>query len=437
MTTPRLLRALDPASLRASRRAIDPEALAVAAPIVEDVRARGLPAALAHAIRLGDIDARGPVVFGPADLDRALAQISATARDTLEQTADSIRRFALAQRASLTDVDIAVHGGRAGHRVIPLESAGCYAPGGRYPLPSSVLMTAVTARAAGVEQVWVASPRPAAVTLAAAAVAGADGLLAMGGAQAIAALAYGRGGADVGHRRVPACDIVVGPGNRYVTAAKHLVSRDVAIDMLAGPSELVIIADDTGDPRRIAADLLAQAEHDTDAAAILITTSESLVGAVEGELAAQLASLPTARIAEESLRRHGGYVLAESEERAAVLADALAPEHLHIIARDADALGERIRRYGSLFVGPHSPEALADYGIGPNHVLPTGGSARHTAGLSVFTFLRPRTFLRIDTPAGAREQYERTMSLAGLEGLPGHARSVVRRLAPGPPRESP
>lgn len=426
MTARPLLQPLDLASYGHSRQALDPDALTVAARIVEDVRGGGLPAALSHAIELGDLAPGDQAFFDRSDLAHALSHLPLSHRNVLEQTADSIRRFAAAQRAALTDVEIAIPGGRAGHRAIPLQSAGCYAPGGRYPLPSSVLMTAVTARVAGVEQVWVASPRPTTITLAAAAVANADGLLVLGGAQAIAALAYG---GIAGSTQVPPCDIVVGPGNRYVTAAKHLVSRDVAIDMLAGPSELVIIADETADPRLVAADLLAQAEHDPDAAAILITTSGPLVPMVERELAGQLASLATAATARQSLLRRGGYLLADSTTQAAALADQLAPEHLHIATRDAEALAERIRHYGALFIGPHTPEALGDYGIGPNHVLPTGGSARHAAGLSVFTFLRTRTFTQIDAPAAATGEYARTAALAELEGLPAHARSAMHRVS--------
>lgn len=204
----------------------------------------------------------------------------------LHRVAGRIRTFAEAQRASITDVSVKVPGGTAGHTVSPCRTAGCYAPGGRYPLPSSVLMTAVTARVAGVTQVVVASPRPVPITIGAAFVAGADYLLAVGGAQAIAALAYGVG-------RVPACDVIVGPGNRWVTAAKSLVAGHCAIDMLAGPSECLVLADETADARLIAADLLAQAEHDTDALPILVTTHEALVPAVEAELTKQLAVLPT------------------------------------------------------------------------------------------------------------------------------------------------
>lgn len=274
-----LLRTLTPEQLPTlGRAAVDAETLAAAARIVDDVRQRGEPALRAHAERLGDLRPGEALVIPRAGLEAALEGLAPADRAVLERTAARIRAFAAAQRACLLPLSLALPGGAAGHTVAPLASAGCYAPGGRFPLPSSVLMTAVTARAAGVETVWVASPRPTAVTLAAAAVAGADALLAAGGAQAIAALAYGAG-------PVPACDAVVGPGNRWVTAAKQLVAGRVAIDMLAGPSELVVLADETGDAALIAADLLAQAEHDDDALPVLVTTSPALIDAVRHELA--------------------------------------------------------------------------------------------------------------------------------------------------------
>ncbi len=272
------------------REAVDGATLAGAAEIVTDVREAGTDALRRWAGKFGELTAEQPISINRDELRRALAGLPTDQRALLERTAQRIRTFAEAQRAALRDVSVPVPGGEAGHTVAPVERAGCYAPGGRYPLPSSVLMTAVTARAAGVAEVWVASPRPAEVTLAAAAVAGADGLLAVGGAHAIAALAYGAGGA-------PPCDVVVGPGNRWVTAAKKLVAGDVGIDMLAGPSELVILADESADPAIVAADLLAQAEHDPEALPVLVTTDSVLADAVDLELDSQLEGLPTREIA--------------------------------------------------------------------------------------------------------------------------------------------
>jgi histidinol dehydrogenase len=361
---------------------VDDVTRAQAAAIVAEVRAGGEPALLAAAQRLGDLAPGAPHIFRRPELEAAFLSLPVGERALLERVAARIRAFAAAQRASVSDVSVRVPGGTAGHTVSPCGVAGCYAPGGRYPLPSSVLMTAVTARVAGVGAVWVASPRPSPVTLAAAWVAGADALLAVGGAQAIAALAYGAGG-------VPACDIIVGPGNRWVTAAKAIVAGSGAcgIDMLAGPSECLVLADGGADPMLIAADLLAQAEHDTDALPILVTTAAALVPAVEAELGRQLAALPTAGVAGVAMAK-GFAVVCEGDLDAALrVVDALAPEHLELQLEDADAVRPRLRNYGGLFIGAGTAEVFGDYGAGPNHVLPTSGTARFTGGLSVFTFL--------------------------------------------------
>jgi phosphoribosyl-ATP pyrophosphohydrolase/phosphoribosyl-AMP cyclohydrolase/histidinol dehydrogenase len=412
------LKTLPASDVPAMRRvAVDAETLAGAARIIHDVRTYGEAALRRHAERLGDLAADAPLWL---ERDALRAAFEAQTRDTqalLERTAGRIRAFAQVQRAALSPLDMAVPGGRAGHDISPVERAACYAPGGRFPLPSSVLMTAVTARVAGVERVVVASPRPAAVTLAAAHVADADGLLTVGGAHAIAALAYGAG-------PVPACDVIVGPGNRWVTAAKQLVSGHVGIDMLAGPSELVVLADDTADAETVAADLLAQAEHDPDALPVLVTPSAELIARVNDALARQLDVLPTAETARAAVAE-GFAVLCRDLDEAVAVCDHLAPEHLEVMTRDAAALQSRLRHYGGLFVGAGAAEVLGDYGAGPNHVLPTGGTARRTGGLSVFNFLRIRTWLRMDAPA---ELARDAAALARLEGLEGHARSAERRL---------
>src|SRR5213592_1964621 len=417
----RLLRHRSVAEL-VSRRgdAVGPEALAVAAPIVEAVRARGESALREYAEQFGDVPAGGPLFIETATLDRALAGLAAGDRARLERVAARIRTFAEAQKRALGPVSITVPGGTAGHWIAPLERAGCYAPGGRYPLPSSVLMTAVTARTAGVKEIWVASPRPGPMTLAAAAIAGADGVLAAGGANAIAALAFGAG-------PVPACDVVVGPGNRYVTAAKQVVGSRVAIDMLAGPTELVIFADATASPTTIAADLLAQAEHDPDAVPVLVTLDHTHPDRVETELARQLGDLPTAEVARMALA-NGGVVVVATVDEGIAACDALAPEHLELCLGDAAAVAPRVEHFGALFIGAGSAEVLGDYGAGPNHVLPTAGTARSQGGLSVYTFLRVRTWLRIDDPATARPLVEDAAWFGRIEGLEAHARSAERRL---------
>ena len=383
--------------------AVSAEALAVAAPIVEAVRARGEPALREYAERFGEVADGGPLFILSADLTHALDGITRGDRARLERVAQRVRTFAEAQRDALSSVSVTLPGGTAGHWISPVDRAGCYAPGGRYPLPSSVLMTAVTARSAGVREVWVASPSPSPMTLAAAAVAGADGVLAAGGAQAIAALAFGAG-------PVPASDVVVGPGNRYVTAAKQLVAGRVAIDMLAGPSELVVLADASASAAVVAGDLLAQAEHDPDALPILVT-----------------AGLPTAAVARRALK-NGGAVLVSSLDDGIAACDAIAPEHLELLLEDAAEVAPRLMHFGALFIGGASGEVLGDYGAGPNHVLPTGGTARSRGGLSVYTFLRVRTWLRIEDSVAARPLIEDAAWFGKVEGLEAHARSAEQRL---------
>ena len=389
------------------------------AAIVGEVRRGGDRALLSQARRLGDLAPGGRWRHGREALAAALGRIAPEVRDCLSRSAERIRRFAEAQRGCLGDLDTGIAGGRAGHRFLPVEKVGCYAPGGRHPLPSSLLMSVVPARVAGVGLVQVATPRPADLMLAAAALAGADRVIGVGGAQAIAALAYGT-------ESVERCDLVVGPGNRWVTAAKKFVYGDVGIDMLAGPSELVVLADGGADPELVAADLIAQAEHDTDARPVLVTTDAALAAAVQAALSRQLASLPEAATAAASLRA-GCCVFASGLDEAVALCNRIAPEHLEVMVSDPDRVLPGLRNYGALFVGAGSAEVFGDYGFGPNHVLPTSGGARFTSGLSVLTFLRPATWMRLD--AAAASPVRDAAALARLEGLEGHARAAERRLA--------
>ena len=419
----RLLRIVQPGSpLRPYSPALDPGAVEDARAIIDDVRARGEAALRHHAERLGDLQPGAPLIIERDGLERAWDALDTSTRWLLRSTATRIDTFAKAQREALSEIDVRIQGGRAGHTVEPVEAAGCYAPGGRYPLPSSVLMTAVTARAAGVSRVLVATPRPGDLMLGAAYIAGADAVLAIGGAQAVAAMALGIGGA-------PRCDVICGPGNKWVSAAKWLVSAECGIDMIAGPSELLVLADDSADASMVAADLLAQAEHDADASAVLISTSADLVDAVERELHAQLVCLPTADTARRAFA-NGCAVIAASIDEAIALTDQHAPEHLEIHTRDADAVARRIRHAGAIFIGKESAEVFGDYGAGPNHTLPTGGTARHSAGLSVLHFLRFRTWLRMDEEscAASRLLAKDALALASLEGLNAHARSALKRL---------
>lgn len=392
-------------------QAVDAQTLAAAGEILAAVKTGGETAVREFAERFGDLPSCDPLTVDKEALRAAFQGLSPQDQGVLTRTADRIRRFAEGQRAALKDFETEVECGRAGHEVVPVETAGCYAPGGRYPLPSSVLMTAVTARAAGVREVWVASPKPTQITLAAAHVAGVDGFLQVGGAQAIGALAYGFG-------PVPPCDAVVGPGNRWVTAAKQLVAGSVAIDMLAGPSELAILSTSEGDPALIAADMLAQAEHDPDASAYLVTWSKDLVSRVETELEAQQASLTNIE--------WGRLVAIEVDnlEEGIEACNRLAPEHLELVGIEPT---RELRHYGALFSGRASAEVFGDYGAGPNHTLPTGGTSRSFGGLSVVTFLRIRTWMHGDDLG--RQLREDTIQMARWEGLESHARAAERRIS--------
>jgi len=403
---------------------VDPTARTQAASILKEVKDKGLEGLLDVAVRLKDIESRdSKLFFDKGDLEKAYSKLPEHDRLVLERTAQRIRTFAEAQRKSISEMVIDIPGGQAGHSIAPVAVAGCYAPGGRYPLPSSVLMTAVTARTAGVQTVWVASPRPALATLAAAHVAGADGLLVVGGAQAIGAMAYGVG-------PIPSCDVIVGPGNKWVTAAKSLVAGICAIDMLAGPSEVLVIADETCNPDTVAADLLAQAEHDTEARPILVSTSAVVIDKVNDSVKRQLAVLPTGDTAAEAVKK-GFACLCPDMATAIRISDIIGPEHLEVHTEDALGVSKKCSSYGAVFIGSVSAEVLGDYGAGPNHVLPTCGTSRYTGGLSVFTFLRIRTWMNITAGESsvAQEMISDAVKLARIEGLEGHARAAECRLS--------
>jgi histidinol dehydrogenase len=405
------------AEVLAGRRSLlDAATRGIAREILSRVEHEGELALLEFAQAHGDWNGREPWWFDRDACHEALAALDPGIRSDLEAMAGRIRAFALAQREAIHDVEMRVPGGSAGHTLVPVGRAGCYAPGGRFPLPSSVLMTVIPACVAGVRESWVATPHPSPTMLAAAALAGASGVLGIGGAQGIAALAFGVG-------PVPRCDVIVGPGNRYVTAAKEALAGHVGIDSLAGPSELVVVADASADAELIAADLIAQAEHDTDAMAVLVTTSRDLAGAVREELELQLRDLPTASIAAPSLAS-GGVLLVQDLDLACDAVNQLAPEHLEVLVADPEGFARGVVNAGAVFLGPRAAEVFGDYGAGPNHVLPTGGGARFAAGLSVFTFLRARTWLRLEDPVALVKE---TARLARIEGLEGHARAAERR----------
>jgi phosphoribosyl-ATP pyrophosphohydrolase/phosphoribosyl-AMP cyclohydrolase/histidinol dehydrogenase len=404
-------------------RARDAEAEEGAARIIADVRARGEAAVREWAERLGELKGGEPLVYGRRDLEAALASLPEAEREILERAQARVAAFAAAQRAALRDIDVPVPGGRAGHRFIPVARAGCYAPGGRFPLPSSAIMTASAAKAAGVASVWCAGPKPSRATLAAAALSGAEGFLAAGGAQAIAALAYGAG--------IPPCDVVVGPGGRYVAAAKRLLFGVVGTEAPAGPSELLIVAGEGADPEIAAADLLAQAEHDVATTPAIIALegsggfADGFADALDAALARQLAALPEPNRGTASAALANGWILmARSDAEARAAAERFAPEHLELLVSEPRAWADSIRNAGAVFLGSGSAEVFGDYGAGPNHCLPTAGAARFAAGLSVLAFLRARTWLEMDDPAALAGE---AAALARIEGLEAHARAAELR----------
>ena len=410
-----------------SRPAIDPEARRVAASILRSLAEGGVPVLEELVSRFGE-SPDGPSWRDRDDCRAAVDRLPSEVRRAIESAGDRIRAFAEAQRACLKPLRMEVPGTglEVGHDLVPLEVVGCYAPGGRYPLPSSVLMTTIPAQVAGVERIRVASPRPTDPTLAAAWFGGGDGVLAAGGAQAIGALAGGLLG--------PACDLVVGPGNRFTTAAKSLVSSGevagfgpIAIDGLAGPSELLVLADETSDAELVAADLIAQAEHDPDAGVWLATTDPGLPDRVRSALEGRLDDLgdPNRAVARTAIVR-GGVIRVEDEDGLVLVADRLSPEHLEVATREPERLAGRLRHAGAIFLGA-AAEVFGDYGAGPNHVLPTGGTARWSAGLSVLDFLRVRTRMSARSNGVAPGLVEEVATLARVEGLEGHARAAIAR----------
>ncbi|MBV9397032.1 MAG: histidinol dehydrogenase [Bryobacterales bacterium] len=404
----RILDHKDAAPLLARKAQRLEEAERVVAPILDDVRRRGDAALLEYARQFDGFQGRSvreePVGGG---LDPAFER-------AVCQAAENIREYARLQLPEERFVDYP-DGRRLGQIVRPLESMGAYTPAGRYPLPSTLLMNIIPAEVAGVKTTCVACPRPSREILGLAKWLGVTHFFRMGGAQAIAALAFGT-------ETVPRVDRIVGPGNIYVAAAKKLIAGETGIDFVAGPTEIVIIAAE-GNPKWIAADMLAQAEHDVDASAILLTTSRPLAGEVAEELERQLGTLPTAAVARPSIENNGAIVIVDDLERAMEFSNALAPEHLAL--HDASLL-DSVQNAGSVFLGPMSPEAAGDYASGPNHVLPTAGAARLRGGLSSADFVKVISVQELQPRALAGLRASVT-TLARAEGLEAHARSVEVR----------
>ena len=406
------------------KREDSPDVGATVAEIIADVKARGDAAVIELTERFDRIALTPETLAISADeVDAAIADVPGDQRAALDLAAERIRAYherQLPADARWTEDS----GAELGWRWTPVSSAGLYVPGGLASYPSSVLMNAIPAAVAGVERLVIVVPTPDGavnpLVLAAARLSGVDEIYRIGGAQAIAALAYGT-------QTLPPVDKITGPGNAYVAAAKRQVFGQVGIDMIAGPSEILVIADGENDPDWLAADLLSQAEHDESAQAILITTDADFGKAVADAVEAQLATMPREGIARPSWRDNGGIVTVETLEEAARLSNRAAPEHLELCVADPDALLAQITHAGAVFMGRWTPEAIGDYVGGPNHVLPTSRSARFSRGLSVLDFMKRTTIARV-TPEALSQIGPVAEMLAGSEGLDGHGASVRQRL---------
>ncbi len=405
------------AQLFARRRQRLERAEGVVAPILEAVRRRGDSALLQYARKLDGLTVSS-VRVPLEDLRQAAADLAPKLRRALKTASAQIAGFARMQMPRSWTKRI--EGGiRLGQIVRPLNSVAAYIPGGRYPLPSTLMMTVIPARIAGVPLISVASPKPPPQTLGTAGFLGVENFFHMGGAQAIAAFAFGT-------ETVPRADRIVGPGNIYVAAAKKLLAGEVGIDFIAGPTEILLIAPNTplkGDASFLAADMLAQAEHDVDAAAVLLTTSKRLAAQVAKEVERQLATLPTRAIAAKALARNSAIVMTRSQQEAIEIANRFAPEHLSV---PDESLVKLVENAGSVFVGRWSPEAAGDYASGPNHVLPTSGAAALRGGLSVLDYVKIISVQQLEQ-RGLRKLAPSVVTLARAEGLEAHARSIEVR----------
>ncbi|MES2987298.1 MAG: histidinol dehydrogenase [Pseudomonadota bacterium] len=407
-----------------ARREADEDVARNVTHIIKRVRDEG-DAAVRDLTRLfdkHDLDATGWKI-DRADCLAAWEGLAPDLRAALELAAERIATYHAKQRPADTD-EVDAQGIRLGARWLPVDSAGVYVPGGRAAYPSSVLMNALPARAAGVGRLIMVTPTPNGevnpLVLAAAHLAGVDEIWCIGGAQAIAALAYGT-------EKIAAVDVITGPGNAWVAEAKRQLYGVVGIDMVAGPSEIVVIADGQNEPDWIAADLLSQAEHDPTSQSILFTDDAAFADKVAAAVDVQIERLQTAATASASWDANGAIIVVETLADAIPLCDRLAPEHLELACDDAEALFQQVRHAGSIFIGRHTPEAIGDYVAGPNHVLPTGRRARFASGLSVLDFMKRTSFLQLDQ-AGLAAIGPAAVALANAEGLPAHAKSVSIRL---------
>ncbi len=408
-----------------SRRESDADVAIDVRDILREVKARGDAALIEYTMRFDDhsLGSDADWRVDPAEFERAFTALDDDLRSALQLAARRIEAYHTAQRPVDRDETDST-GVRLGARWHPVDAAGLYVPGGRAAYPSSLLMNAIPARVAGVERLVVVSPSPKGavnpLVLAAAHVAGVDEFLRIGGAQAVAALAYGTD-------RIAPVDVITGPGNAWVAEAKRQLYGVVGIDMVAGPSEILVIADAKNDPDWIAADLLSQAEHDPTSQSILITDDAKYAALVEDAVDLRLATLATGKTARTSWDANGVIIVVDALADAIPLANRLAAEHVEIATDDPEALFDGIRHAGSVFLGRHTPEAIGDYVAGPNHVLPTGRRARFSSGLSVLDFMKRTSFIELDQ-ASLAAIGPAAVALAEAEGLPAHARSVDVRL---------
>jgi histidinol dehydrogenase len=410
----RIVESSQTGKLLARKAARFTEAENVVRPILEAVRKRGDKALLEYARKFDKFDRKSPVVPA-AEMKSAAEGLAPQFREAVDVAARNIREYAAFQLPAVRKGINLAPGIRVGQIVRPLDTVAAYIPAGRYPLPSTVMMTVIPAQVAGVANICVTTPRAVGEILGAAHLLGVTNVFLLGGAHAIAAFAYGT-------KTVPRADRIVGPGNIYVAAAKKLLAGEVGIDFIAGPTEILMIASG-GEPKWIAADMLAQAEHDVDASAILLTTSKRLANAVAKEIQAQLATLPTAAVARKSIQKNSAIILVRSLQEAVEISNRFAPEHLSI--PDASLL-DAVRHAGSVFIGPTSPEAAGDYASGPNHVLPTSGAARLRGGLSAADYVKIISTQEVSAD-GLRQLAPAITTLARAEGLEAHARSVEAR----------
>lgn len=408
-----------------ARRESDANVASDVRDILREVRARGDSALEEYTMRFDRYKLTGDADWQvePARFEAAYRQLDSSLRDALDLAARRIRAYHEAQRPTDRD-EVDDTGVRLGARWFPVDAAGLYVPGGRAAYPSSLLMNAIPAKVAGVERLTMVSPTPGGevnpLLLAAAHVAGVDEFWRVGGAQAVAALAYGTD-------RIAPVDVITGPGNVWVAEAKRQLFGTVGIDMVAGPSEILVIADKDNEPDWIAADLLSQAEHDPSSQSILITDDPGFAAMVADAIDLRLPRLATAKTAGQSWAEHGVIITVDALEDAVPLANRLAAEHVEIATDDPEALFAGLRHAGSVFLGRHSPEAIGDYVAGPNHVLPTGRRARFSSGLSVLDFMKRTSFIQLDEKS-LNAIGPAAVAIAEAEGLPAHARSVEVRL---------